>query len=78
LGQLLVFLDWFPKLASIGVRCREPILYTIGCRGFMATGEAEVIDNPIIGFTQARRPLGLASKAHDHRFRAIARAYRQE
>jgi len=24
----------------------------------MATGEAKVIDNAIIGFTQARRPLG--------------------
>ena len=46
------FLDWFPRLADIGRRCREPIRDAIARRGFMATGEAKVIDNAIMGFKQ--------------------------
>jgi hypothetical protein len=49
------FLDWFPKLADIGARCQEQIRHTISGGGFMATGEAKVIDNAIIGFMQAHR-----------------------
>ena len=48
------FLDWFPVLASIGAQSREPIRDAIRRRGFMATGEAKVIDNAIMGFMQER------------------------
>lgn len=41
------FLDWFPKLADIGRRCRDPIDDAIRRGGFMATGQAKVIDNAI-------------------------------
>lgn len=60
-GQLSVpsdkaaFADWYPKLASIGMQCREPILEAISRGGFMASGEAKVIDNAIIGFMQSAR-----------------------
>jgi hypothetical protein len=50
------FLDWFPKLADIGARCRGPIDNAIRRGGFMATGEAKVIDNAIMGFMQRTRP----------------------
>ena len=46
------FLGWFPRLADIGIRCREPIGEAILRGGFMATGEAKVIDNAIMGFMQ--------------------------
>lgn len=49
------FLDWFPKLASIGNLCRVPIYDVIARGGFMATGEAKAIDNAIIGFIQSRQ-----------------------
>lgn len=48
------FLDWFPVLAGIGAQSREPIRDAIRRGGFMATGEAKVIDNAIIGFMQQR------------------------
>jgi hypothetical protein len=57
-GQKLVpsdraaFHDWFPRLANIGKYCQEPILDAIARKGFMATGEAKVIDNAIMGFMQ--------------------------
>jgi len=50
------FLDWFPRLADIGGRCREPIRDAIVRGGFMATGEAKVIDNAIMGFMQQPQP----------------------
>jgi hypothetical protein len=50
------FLDWFPKLADIGTRCREPIHEATKRGGFMATGEAKAIDNAIMGFMQQRQP----------------------
>jgi hypothetical protein len=50
------FLDWFPKLADIGTRCRGPIHKAIERGGFMATGEAKVIDNAIMGYMQQRQP----------------------
>lgn len=46
------FLDWFPRLAEVGGRCREPILNAVTRGGFMATGEAKVIDNAVMGFMQ--------------------------
>jgi hypothetical protein len=49
------FVDWFPKLADIGARCQEPIRGAIRRGGFMATGEAKVIDNAVMGFMQRRR-----------------------
>jgi hypothetical protein len=39
------FLDWFPQLTAIGTRCRQPIYDAMQRGGFMATGEAKVIDN---------------------------------
>jgi hypothetical protein len=50
------FLDWFPRLADIGAHCREPIQDAIARGGFMATGEAKVIDNAVMGFMQQRQP----------------------
>jgi hypothetical protein len=50
------FLDWFPRLAQIGGCCREPIRDAVTRGGFMATGEAKVIDNAIMGFIQQPRP----------------------
>jgi hypothetical protein len=50
----LAFLDWFPRLAGVGRRCRGPIREAIARGGFMATGEAKVIDNAIMGFMQQR------------------------
>jgi hypothetical protein len=49
------FLDWYPQLAAIGARCQQPIYDAIKRGGFMATGEAKVIDNAIMGFMQQRR-----------------------
>jgi hypothetical protein len=49
------FLDWFPLLAVIGARCRQHIYDAIQREGFMATGEAKVIDNAIMGYMQQRR-----------------------
>ena len=46
-----------PRLANIGSRCQRPIQDAIGRGGFMATGEAKIIDNAIImGYMQQRRP----------------------
>jgi hypothetical protein len=45
------FLEWFPELAAIGVRCG----IVIRRGGFMATGKAKVIDNAIMGYVQQRR-----------------------
>jgi hypothetical protein len=49
------FLDWFPLLAAVGTRCRQPIGDAIKRGGFMATGEAKVIDNAIMGYMQHQR-----------------------
>ncbi len=48
----LAFLVWFPQLADIGTRCGDPIRHAINRGGFMATGQAKVIDNAIMGFMQ--------------------------
>ena len=49
------FLEWFPQLAAIGAQCQEPIRDAISRGGFMATGEAKIIDNAIMGFMQRQR-----------------------
>lgn len=46
------FLTWMPLFADIGRRCREPIQSAVETGGFMATGQAKVIDNAIMGFMQ--------------------------
>jgi hypothetical protein len=51
------FLDWFPRLAEIGAQCRDQIQAAIARGGFMATGEAKVIDNAIMGFMQRQSGL---------------------
>jgi len=51
------FLDWFPRLAEIGAECRDQIQAAIARGGFMATGEAKVIDNAIMGFMQRQSGL---------------------
>lgn len=52
------FLDWFPLLAVIGEPCQQPIYEAIQRGGFMATGEAKVIDNAIMGYMQQHRLSG--------------------
>jgi hypothetical protein len=60
-GQMMVasdraaFLSWFPQLANIGSRCQQPIQDAIRRGGFMATGEAKIIDNAVMGYMQQRR-----------------------
>jgi hypothetical protein len=60
-GQMMVasdraaFLSWLPQLANIGARSRQPILDAIRRGGFMASGEAKIIDNAIMGYMQQRR-----------------------
>lgn len=49
------FLDWFPRLAAIGARSREPVQAAIRRGGFKATGEAKIIDNAIMGYMQQHR-----------------------
>ena len=51
----LAFQDGFPRLAEVGVRCRGPIREAVARGGFMAIGEANVIDNAIFGFVQQRQ-----------------------
>jgi hypothetical protein len=57
------FLDWFPGLADIGCRCRQPIRDAIARGGFMATGGAKVIDNAIMGFIQHSQPARATERA---------------
>jgi hypothetical protein len=49
------FLAWFPQLGDIGSRCQQPIQDAIRRGGFMATREAKIIDNAIMGYMQQRR-----------------------
>lgn len=51
----VAFLGWFPRLVEIGTRSQVPIHEAISRGGFMATGEAKVIDNAIMGFMQQYR-----------------------
>lgn len=50
MGDKRAFLEWYPHLMEIGRRARESITATLERGGFMATGEAKVIDNAIIAF----------------------------
>ncbi len=47
------FLAWMPSFAYIGRCCRTAIEEAISRGGFMATGQAKVIDNAIMGFVTA-------------------------
>lgn len=53
-GDRQAFLEWMPLFAEIGVACRLDIRTAITSAGFMATGEAKVIDNAIMGYMQSR------------------------
>ena len=61
-GERQAFLEWFPLFSEIGRRCRPEIEAAIERGEAMATGEAKVIDNAIIGFMRAQgvnpEPLG--------------------
>lgn len=46
----MAFLAWLPLFADIGSRCRVPIEEAIRRGGCMATGQAKVIDNAVVGF----------------------------
>lgn len=54
-GDRQAFLDWMPLFAEIGRSCDDKIRSAIERGGFMATGEAKVIDNAIMGFMQELR-----------------------
>jgi hypothetical protein len=54
-GDRQAFLDWMPLFAEIGRSCHDEIRSVIERGGFMATGEAKVIDNAIMGFMQELR-----------------------
>jgi hypothetical protein len=41
-------------VAEIGTACKQEIRTAINSRGFMATGEAKVIDNAIMGLMQTQ------------------------
>lgn len=52
-GGRAAFLEWFPLLCEVADRCRRQIEEALQREGFMATSEAKVVDNAIIGFMQA-------------------------
>ncbi len=52
----VAFGEWLPRFAEIGRRCREPIAQAVDRGGFMATGEAKVIDNAIMGYLRQPVP----------------------
>lgn len=51
-GDRRAFLDWLPRIAEIGFACQRQIIHAMRRGGFMATGEAKIIDNAIMGFMQ--------------------------
>jgi hypothetical protein len=53
-GDRRAFLEWFPYLADIGRRCRNPIDTAMRQGTRMSSGHAKVIDNAIIGFMITR------------------------
>jgi hypothetical protein len=53
-GDRRAFLEWLPLFREIGVACKPQIRAAIDEGGFMATGEAKVIDNAIMGYMQSR------------------------
>jgi hypothetical protein len=52
-GDRQAFLTWLPLFADIGRERAKEIQAAIRRGGFMATGEAKVIDNAIMGFMQS-------------------------
>lgn len=52
-GDRQAFLTWLPLFAEIGRACANEIHDVLRRGGFMATGEAKVIDNAIMGFMQS-------------------------
>lgn len=53
-GERKAFLEWFPLFSEIGRRCSAHIECAMQRGGAMATGEAKVVDNAIIGFMRAQ------------------------
>lgn len=51
-GERVAFLEWFPLLCEIATRSAGSIEAAMARGGFMATGEAKIVDNAIIGFMQ--------------------------
>lgn len=51
-GDRQAFLEWLPYFTEIGSSCKREIRAAIDAGGFMATSEAKVIDNAIIGYMQ--------------------------
>lgn len=47
------FLEWYPHFVEIAHRARGQIIKAIERGGFMATGEAKILDNAIIAFMKA-------------------------
>jgi hypothetical protein len=53
--QRRAFLTWLPRFAEIGRRCQGPIQQVLNHEGPMATSEAKMIDNAIVGFMVRQR-----------------------
>ena len=62
-GDRAAFVEWLPMFAEIGTACRESIRSAIVRDGFMATGEAKIIDNAIMGYMQQRGGQAPASES---------------
>jgi hypothetical protein len=52
-GEERAFLEWYPLLCEIATRTEAEVQRAMHRGGYMATGEAKIIDNAIIGFMQA-------------------------
>jgi len=55
-GDRRAFLEWYPYLAEIARRTRPEIAEALIRKGFMATGEAKIIDNAIVAFMRNMAP----------------------
>ncbi len=53
-GDERAFREWMPAFAKIGRECRREIKQAMSRAGFMATGEAKLIDRAIMGFCATR------------------------
>jgi hypothetical protein len=49
-GDRRAFLEWYPHMVEIAHRTEPEIIAALRREGFMATGEAKIIDNAIIAF----------------------------
>lgn len=52
IGGRTAFMEWFPLICEVADTCRTHIQEALRRGGFMATGEAKIVDNAIIGFMQ--------------------------